>query len=501
MSGCAAPWPTLDVPSQGRYPKPGKRKGSRVETCVLACNCSRVWHALRPGSRPSLTQPRFLAACRLQLRFARFRKRRKSSGPRVPPLLVPLRPARPRLTRPARPGDSWSRPALLLMLLGWSKAAPSWPPCVLDCGWVWTVGRSPGPAAAAGAGRSPSWRPPSRRRGPWPRAGAVERLKRQRAPPLGLGAARSPGRRVGVAGSRRPWQPMRLRARRARISRMATRMPNTWADRARDERLAGPGEKLGEGEGVAGVAAQGRGLRRVEVGGRRSCRSAGRSSWSGSRRGRGRRRRSRAAASATGRPRAPSTAAGSAGRAATRGRGRAVTVWAGTSWVKATRKAICSETVPAMVVRLWARRQRGRHTGRGGGVEREGGERGKRGAQREHARPAVVPRQGEEQDHEAEAQQVRQQRCDQQELGVLARRPGALEVAAALRQGEEGDGQREDVALDKRGGHKGPRVYQRELGDEVEVGDDDDGLGRPLPVAGWRPRAPTAARAPPARCA
>lgn len=50
-------------------------------------------------------------------------------------------------------------------------------------------------------------------------------------------------------------------------------------------------------------------------------------------------------------------------------------------------------------------------------------------------------------------------------------------------QGQGSDGEGEDVALDKGGGQKGPRVYERELWDEVQIRDDNLGVGSPLLVA------------------
>lgn len=50
-------------------------------------------------------------------------------------------------------------------------------------------------------------------------------------------------------------------------------------------------------------------------------------------------------------------------------------------------------------------------------------------------------------------------------------------------EGDGGDGEGEDIALDQGGCQEGPRIYQRELWDEVEVGDDDLRVGSPLLVA------------------
>lgn len=76
-------------------------------------------------------------------------------------------------------------------------------------------------------------------------------------------------------------------------------------------------------------------------------------------------------------------------------------------------------------------------------------------------RPRLVTREGEEDDHGGEAQGVRYQGGDDDELCELFRGPCPLEVAAALVQGQDGDGEGEDVALDKSGGQEGPWVYER----------------------------------------
>lgn len=50
-------------------------------------------------------------------------------------------------------------------------------------------------------------------------------------------------------------------------------------------------------------------------------------------------------------------------------------------------------------------------------------------------------------------------------------------------QGDAGNGQGEDVALDERRGEQGPGVYQGKLGDERQVGDEDVGVACPLAIA------------------
>lgn len=50
-------------------------------------------------------------------------------------------------------------------------------------------------------------------------------------------------------------------------------------------------------------------------------------------------------------------------------------------------------------------------------------------------------------------------------------------------EGQGGDAEVEDVALDKGRCHKGPRVDERQLGDEVEIWDDNLRVRRPLAVS------------------
>lgn len=156
-----------------------------------------------------------------------------------------------------------------------------------------------------------------------------------------------------------------------------------------------------------------------------------------------------------------------------------VTVWAGTSWLKATRKPICSGMVPAIEVKL--RMEYGGQFGEGSHGWQEG-----EGEDGMNVRPALVARKCKEHNHDAKAQRVGQQGGDQEELGELPRGPGPLQVAAAMVQRQGGDGQGEDVALDEGGGEEGPRIQERELGDEVQIRDDDVRVGRPLLVADGR---------------
>lgn len=52
-----------------------------------------------------------------------------------------------------------------------------------------------------------------------------------------------------------------------------------------------------------------------------------------------------------------------------------------------------------------------------------------------------------------------------------------------MEQCQGGDGEGEDVALDEGSGQKGPRIYKRELWDEVQIRDDNLGVCSPLLVA------------------
>lgn len=98
-------------------------------------------------------------------------------------------------------------------------------------------------------------------------------------------------------------------------------------------------------------------------------------------------------------------------------------------------------------------------------------------------RPVLVLCDGEHEDEGAKRQDVGDQAGDEQELGKLARGPGALEVTAALVQRDAGNAEREDIALDECGRQERPWVDDGQLGDEVEVGNDNVRLGRPLAVA------------------
>ena len=95
----------------------------------------------------------------------------------------------------------------------------------------------------------------------------------------------------------------------------------------------------------------------------------------------------------------------------------------------------------------------------------------------------LIAGQGKEEDGGSEAQGVGNQRGDDEELGELARRPGAFQVTAAMAEGEAGNGKSEDVALNEGRCQEGPGVAERELGDQVEIGDDDVGVSGPLAIA------------------
>lgn len=137
--------------------------------------------------------------------------------------------------------------------------------------------------------------------------------------------------------------------------------------------------------------------------------------------------------------------------------------------------------VPAMVVSLGWEETRSVAESHNQGI-REGSEGARRGLVC-HIRPALVTSDGEQGHHDAKTQGVGYQCGDEEEFGELLGRPSPLEVAAPLIEGDGGNGQGEDIALNEGGCQEGPRVYQRELWDEVEVGDDDLRVGTPLLVA------------------
>lgn len=98
-------------------------------------------------------------------------------------------------------------------------------------------------------------------------------------------------------------------------------------------------------------------------------------------------------------------------------------------------------------------------------------------------RPRLVPSEGEEQYHGAKAQGIRHQGRHHEELCQLPRRPSSLQVPPSMVQRHARNGQRKDIALDQRRRQEGPRVYQRQLWDEVQVRDDDLRVDGPLLVA------------------
>lgn len=99
-----------------------------------------------------------------------------------------------------------------------------------------------------------------------------------------------------------------------------------------------------------------------------------------------------------------------------------------------------------------------------------------------HVRPRLVASESKEQDHDTKAQRVGHERGDEQELCELPRGPGSLQVSSPMVQRQGADRQREDIALDQRGGQEGPRIYERQLRDEVQIRDDDLRVGGPLLV-------------------
>lgn len=69
-----------------------------------------------------------------------------------------------------------------------------------------------------------------------------------------------------------------------------------------------------------------------------------------------------------------------------------------------------------------------------------------------------------------EAQEVGDHGDEQDELGELVRAPGALQVAAAIEDGEAGDEQAEHVLLDDGGQREDPRIDDGLAGDDGQVG-------------------------------
>lgn len=100
-----------------------------------------------------------------------------------------------------------------------------------------------------------------------------------------------------------------------------------------------------------------------------------------------------------------------------------------------------------------------------------------------YARPTLAPRQCKQNNHDGEGQYIRNQADNGQELGQLGRRPSPLQIAAAMEDGDAGNGERKDVALDERRGDEGPWVDDGQLGHEGQVGDDDVSVLGPLAVA------------------
>lgn len=132
----------------------------------------------------------------------------------------------------------------------------------------------------------------------------------------------------------------------------------------------------------------------------------------------------------------PRWRSGRRGRRSERSPRKRVMVCVGRSWERPVRRAVWRAVVPEMGVRLWV------------GVSGEksicGGEGDVR--PRHIAGNSVHDNQGKEGEH------IRHHRDHSHELGELARRPGALEVAAAMPDCQARDGEGEDVGLDEGGG-------------------------------------------------
>ena len=73
-------------------------------------------------------------------------------------------------------------------------------------------------------------------------------------------------------------------------------------------------------------------------------------------------------------------------------------------------------------------------------------------------------------DVEEEAQQVGNDGYEQNELGELGGAPGALEIAAAVEDGEPGHDQAQHILLDNGSQRKHPRIDDRDAGHDGEVG-------------------------------
>lgn len=98
-------------------------------------------------------------------------------------------------------------------------------------------------------------------------------------------------------------------------------------------------------------------------------------------------------------------------------------------------------------------------------------------------RPRLVAGQSKEEVHDAERQEVGNQRNYEEELGKVFRRPGSLKVAASIEKGEAADGDSKDVAFDKRRRNKRPRVNDGHLRNQCQVWYYDIARLSPLAIA------------------
>lgn len=99
-----------------------------------------------------------------------------------------------------------------------------------------------------------------------------------------------------------------------------------------------------------------------------------------------------------------------------------------------------------------------------------------------NSRPAHLPCDSEQKDQGSKANDVRDQRCDQQELCKLGRSPRSLQISAPVKDGNARNAECEKIVLDQRRRQKGPRIYERQLGHQGEVGDYNIALCGPLTV-------------------
>jgi hypothetical protein len=99
-----------------------------------------------------------------------------------------------------------------------------------------------------------------------------------------------------------------------------------------------------------------------------------------------------------------------------------------------------------------------------------------------YVRPVLVARKSKAEHHNAECQEVWNQRDDSKELCQLSRRPGSLEISSSMEQRHSRDTERKHIALNKRRGYKRPGIDDGQLRDQRQVGNDDVGVGSPLAI-------------------